>query len=95
MCIYDKLTKSSKFKDLFIDTFGEDENLNVKFTVSDTLSVNGRCITNELKVHPITKEIVSAKMEIVINKSLFTNSSSISVARTILHECIHAYLIVK
>ena len=95
LCIYDKITKSSKFKDLFIDTFGDSENLNIKFIVSDTLTANGRCSPREIKTDPRTKKIISADIDILINKNIIDSYSAISVARTVIHEALHAYLMVK
>lgn len=95
MCIYNKLTQSPKFKNLFIDTFGESKNLNVAFKVSDTISDNGRCVPGTLITNPINGQILSANIEILINEDILKFNSAISVAKTILHESIHAYLMVK
>ena len=94
MCIYDKLTQSPKFKDLFIDTFGESESLNVTFKISDTLSTAGLCDPNII-YNPVTGQITSADIDIIIQKTYLQNSSAIAVAKTILHESIHAYLMLK
>jgi len=101
MCIYNKLIKSPKFKKLFIDTFGESENLHVKFKLVDnippvppsTTSPNGITKTR-LSVNPTTGEITGYDAVIEINKGNM-GVSSISLAKTILHESIHAYLTVK
>jgi hypothetical protein len=95
MCIYNKLTQSPKFKDLFIDTFGESQELNVSFKISDTLNSNGRCLPNNLQYNANTNEIINSDMQILISKNYIESSSAIAVAKTILHESIHAYLMVK
>lgn len=101
MCIYNKLIKSPKFKKLFIDTFGESENLHVKFKLVDNIppippsTINPNGITKtRLSVNPTTGVITGYDAVIEINKSNM-GVSSISLAKTILHESIHAYLTVK
>ncbi len=50
MCIYNKLTASPSFKNLFIDTFGESQDFNVKFELVDLpQTVAGVNITNKYK----------------------------------------------
>ncbi len=101
MCIYNKLIKSPKFKKLFIDTFGESQNLHVKFKIVDNIPAippstnepNGITKTR-LSVNPLTGGIVEYNGVIEINKSKM-NVSAISLAKTILHESIHAYLTIK
>ena len=95
VCIYNKLINSPKFKDLFIDTFGESQNLNVKFEITNEISVNGRCKTTNISVNPTTGEIVEANMIIQLNKNYVNQKSSIAIAKTIIHEAIHAYLNIK
>ena len=95
MCIYNKLTQSPKFKNLILDTFQESKELNIQFKVSDTLSTNGLCVPGTISVNNENNEIVSASMQILISKSYMEGASAIAVARTILHESLHAYLVVK
>lgn len=101
MCIYKKLTQSPKFKDLFIDTFGESENLNVKFEVVDNIAPvppsdvepNGKTLVRiDLNA---TNPLESYDVTIKINKSKMDNQSAIYVAKTIIHEAIHAFLKLK
>lgn len=102
MCIYNKLIKSQKFKKLFVDTFGDSENMHVQFKIVNNISPtppsttepNGVTKTRALSVNPTTGEIVKYNAVIEINKSNM-GISSISLAKTILHESIHAYLTVK
>lgn len=96
MCIYNKLTQSPKFKDLFLDTFGESEDLNVKFTIEDNIPhANGNCQVISGSVNPATGEVIGLELEIKIDKSYMEASSAIAVAKTIMHESIHAYLMLK
>ncbi|MCA0350239.1 MAG: hypothetical protein LCH35_13380, partial [Bacteroidetes bacterium] len=90
-CVYEKLTQSGGFKNLFLNTFGDNNRINVKFEVSSELPVgnNGRC---EMTVAPDG----SYNNLIQINSNLLDGSiSNIIIAKTILHECIHAYLNIK
>jgi len=96
-CIYDKLTQSPKFKTLFIDTFGESDAFNVTFKVVNNISVNG--ITGSLpnsinNINRTTGE-VNLNLLIRLNEQYINSSSAIAVAKTILHESIHAYLKLK
>lgn len=100
MCVYNKLIQSPTFKNLFTDLFGgTQEVLNVKFDVAEELfgadggALNGLCY--------FTPTAAGANVTIVISKKILIPGdvnqyvSSISIAKTILHECIHAYLGVK
>ncbi len=101
MCIYNKIMKSPKFKSLFVYTFGESENLNVRFKLVDhitprsgsTLEPNGITIGSSSS-NPLTGEITGYNSIIEINKNNM-DVSSLSIARTIIHESLHAYLTVK
>ncbi|WP_298343763.1 hypothetical protein [uncultured Algibacter sp.] len=87
---------------MFVDTFGNSENMHVQFKIVDnipptppsTTEPNGVTKTRALSVNPTTGEIVKYNAVIEINKSNM-GVSSISLAKTILHESIHAYLTVK
>ncbi|MGF1554634.1 hypothetical protein [Paucihalobacter sp.] len=95
MCLYNKLIQSNKFKTLFLNTFEESQNLNVKFKLSDTLSVNGMAKAAQgSTINSQTGDLL-LNVEIYINSNYLESASSIAVARTILHESIHAYLILK
>ncbi|WP_156113380.1 hypothetical protein [Wocania ichthyoenteri] len=98
ICIYNKLTKSSKFKNLFVDTFGESDNINVTFKVVDSISgangTTGKLPNSINSINSKTGEI-TLNLLIKIDESYISSSSAIAVAKTILHESIHAYLILK
>ena len=97
-CIFQKLMQSQSFKDLFDNTFGgTQEKLNVKFqtqsglTNSNGVSVNGLCSPtqtvngNYYNTITINSDILNGLGEL----------SNIHVAKTIIHELIHAYLNIK
>jgi len=94
LCLYNKLTKSNSFKKLFIDTFGDSDKFNVKFEIVDNLpsSVGGRTgATTFLTNGAFNRINVTIKM----NKGRLISDPSLSSARTIIHEAIHAYLKLK
>ncbi len=96
-CIYNKLTNSPEFKRLFEGTFGGDQQkLNIKFKMQANLVdgdgdiVRGRCNPNPLDG--------SNYQEIILNSDQLAGpeaASNIYIAKTIIHELIHAYLNVK
>lgn len=93
-CIYETLTTSPSFKQLFINTFGQSDRLNIKFEVAENLpaNVNGNC---HLRTITINGRTVYNNL-IRINKDILNNSKSdIFIARVIIHEFIHAYLNIK
>ncbi len=93
-CIYKKLMESASFKNLFVDTFGgEQTKLNVKFEIAENLpnSTNGNCVLLPANNGNYTNLIR-------INKNILIGSdikSNFNIAKTILHESIHAYLNIK
>ncbi len=102
MCIYNKLTQSVGFKNLFLDTFGESENLNVKFQLDDSLpnNVGGKTIADPNDPSTIINGELTLNLIVKINKnhldiSHISAESSIEIAKNILHESIHTFLFVK
>ena len=88
--IYSKLMQTTNFKELFIDTFGGPQTkLNVKFEFADNLpdDVYGRTRL-QLNNGNYTNLIR-------INRSKIGTTSNLSIAKTIFHEGIHAYLNIK
>lgn len=99
MCIYNKLIKSPKFKKLFVDTFGESESLHVKFELTNEGMEGVGGTTSGTKKY-VNGTVVGLDLLIKIKKSNLDSSSPnaktpINIARDILHECIHAFLITK
>lgn len=87
--VYDKLSKSPKFKKLFVDLFGASGAINVIFDIGNLSSNND----GETKWVPTPKGIWTNR--ITLTKNLLLGSSDIRIARVIIHECIHAYLNIK
>jgi len=87
-CVYEKLTQSPEFKRLFTDMFEEDVRLNVIFEISN-LSGNANIgtvgETEILNQNPLNNLIR-------IDSDLLQNGSTMMIAKTIIHECIHAFL---
>ncbi len=101
LCVYDKLTTSNTFKNLFINTFRDSDKFNVTFKVTKNLKHNGERVnglfsglSNPLR-NTATGEIVSFETQIEIDQDLLTNNSNFNAAKTVLHESIHAYLALK
>lgn len=99
MCVYKKLAKSPLFKNLFTDTFGENQTINVKFEIESGLvdssgnPANGKAIRENYTVDA-DGNLTSMQITIKINENLLTGSSAktpMEIAKTIIHECIHAY----
>ena len=89
--IYDKLMENNTFKEMFYETFQIDEpRINVKFEIVDSgipADKNAKCV--------IQGSNGNWYNTIKIKKSIFGAHSNLSIAKTILHECIHAYLNIK
>lgn len=91
-CVYNKLTESPEFKNLFVNMFMVDYDRikpNVVFKIEDLENgVNART-----RVHIYN----ALDNQIIINRNYLLNDkiSTLEIAKTILHECIHAYLNVK
>ena len=88
--IYDKLADIQQFKDFFINIFQDNNRFNVKFEIGDIPNINGQFINAETT--PSGNNFI-----IKINSQILTSqgthpSTNIEIAKTILHECIHAYL---
>lgn len=85
--IYDFLTESPEFKNLFIKIFNNNSRFNVKFEIGNISGgANGDTKTDLL--NPTNNKII-------IDANFIKNNSKLVVAKTILHECIHAFLNVK
>lgn len=107
--IYDKLTNTSLFKNIFQATFGQNPNLNVSFEIADNLpstqnptkQANGHTDLVNGTYNNTTNSINTVNIVIRINKQALVGginlpkASNITVARTILHETIHAFLTLK
>ncbi|WP_159800475.1 hypothetical protein [Flavobacterium sp. MK4S-17] len=89
--IYDKLLQSDKYKNLFVNLFGNNDVHNIKFKI-------GAVQANDPYVNAtsqLTKTPESMYNEITITRSHLNDASNVSIAVTIVHELIHAFLNVK
>lgn len=85
--VYDALTKSPEFKKLFLDLFQDNSRFNVKFEIGNVSNgANGN--TNTDLNNPTLNTII-------ISPTFLNNSNKMEIAKTIIHECIHAYLNIK
>jgi|GEM_PF-1533333 len=97
--IYDALSKSEEFKKLFLAIFDDNTKFNVKFEIVDKVYKQDNPALEEVNAN--TSDIPGTDNYLIkLNKKLFQkdpNFGQITIenAKTILHECIHAYLFVK
>ncbi|MBP4139479.1 hypothetical protein [Flavobacterium geliluteum] len=97
--IYNALTTSPAFQKLFIDIFGDSNRFNVKFEIDEHVYEDNNPSKGE--VNATTSQISGTNnITIKINKQILsqlTAKSQITIenAKTILHECIHAFLFIK
>jgi hypothetical protein len=98
--IYNSLTESPEFQKLFLDIFKDSKRFNVKFEIVDNLPRPKK--PNEQDNGQTILIPNSTNITIKINKQILTsvtggiaNLSKMAIAKTILHECIHAYLHIK
>jgi hypothetical protein len=95
--VYKALTDSPAFKNLFLALFeNNNKRFNVKFEIIENLDNNTRKIDG-FTTPPDQK---GGPTLIQINKQILTSTglrpmTNIEIAKTILHECIHAYLAIK
>ncbi len=94
LCVYKKLTTSNTFKNLFVNTFGDSDKFNVTFEIVDDLPSTTSGNTGGTSTFT-NGDFIGINMTIKINKNNLLSNSSFIVARTILHESIHAYLKLK
>lgn len=96
MCIYNKLTKSTGFKSLFVNMFGVHRNINAKFELVDKFDSGAIAITDSHAVTSATTgEIVKLNSVIKISKEKLNSTSALGIAVVLIHEAVHAYLQVK
>lgn len=99
LAIYNALSKSPEFQKLFIDMFGNNTRFNVKFEIADHVYEDDdpqkkevNAITSE---EPVTKNITIKISKQILIPGTDRSQTQIENAKTILHECVHAYLFVK
>ena len=85
--VYEALTKSQEFKRLFLDLFEDNNRFNVKFQIGSV--ANGANGNTDTDLSNPTLNIIT------ISPQYLLNSNKMEIAKTIIHECIHAYLNIK
>ena len=86
--VYDAIKTSPEFKSLFIDLFQNNNRINVEFKIG---SVNNGANGNTSVIiggFPICNTIT-------ISPAFLNSANKMEIAKTILHECIHAFLNIK
>lgn len=97
--IYNALTQSPSFQKLFVDLFENSDRFNVAFEIADHVYEDNNPAKKE--VNAITMQTTGTNnITIKFNKQLLIpnvskSQTNIENAKTILHECIHAYLYIK
>ncbi|WP_187656463.1 hypothetical protein [Flavobacterium macrobrachii] len=85
--VYEELMKSPKFKELFIDLFQNNDRFNVKFKIGAV--PNGANGNTDTDLENPTLNLITISPQYLLSKN------KMEIAKTIIHECIHAYLNVK
>lgn len=85
--VYDALLKSPEFKKLFLDLFQDSNRFNVKFLIGNIASGASGDTDTDLS-NPTLNTIT-------ISPGFLMSNNKMTIAKTIIHECIHAYLNVK
>lgn len=90
-CVYDKLLQSPTFKKLFIDLFQDNTRPNVRFKILDLPgTADGGTVG-----YTVPLDNTGFNTEIQIDTQLLESGNVMAIVKTIMHECIHAYLDVK
>ncbi|RTY65518.1 hypothetical protein [Flavobacterium sp. LB2P53] len=97
--LFDALKTSAEFKKLFLDIFHDSKRFNVKFEIvdrvyedNDTSKPEANATTSE---DPVTKNLTIKISKQLLIAGTTRSQTNIENAKTILHECIHAYLFSK
>ncbi|WP_035647478.1 chitin binding peritrophin-A domain-containing protein [Flavobacterium sp. ASV13] len=98
--IYGALKNSPQFKTLFLDIFdGDQARFNVKFEINDHVYEDNNPAEKEVNAttsqDPITNIITIRINRQILIAGTDQSQTKIENAKTILHECIHAYLFIK
>jgi hypothetical protein len=97
--LYDDLTTSPEFKKLFLDIFEDSKRFNVKFEIAEHVNEDNDPAKKEVHAttsqDPVTKNVVIKISKQILVADGTMSQTNIENAKTILHECIHAYLFVK
>ena len=84
-CIFRKLTESPTFKSIFIDTFVDNPNLNITFVLANLPNnAGGGTVPNG--INDVSHQTIK------INRNHLNTKHPLTVAQTIIHETLHAFL---
>jgi len=86
MCIYNKLAQSSNFKDLFIDTFNESTDMHITFKLSNSFPDSQSAVTSPDSLNSASHQTIT------LNANHITTKHPLTIAQTIIHETLHAFL---
>jgi hypothetical protein len=91
ICVYNKLMESPDFKKLFTDMFQENIRPNVRFEIVNLLGdAQGGTVGTTV---PDSNDPYNININIDVD--LLNNGNTMAILKTILHECIHAFLDIK
>ncbi|RKR04686.1 hypothetical protein C8C83_4019 [Flavobacterium sp. 90] len=98
--LYDALAMSPEFQKLFTSIFKDGNRFNVKFEIADHVYEDNNPTKKEVNAttseDPVTKNIIiKISKQILLAGNIGKSQTRIENAKTILHECVHAYLFVK
>ena len=97
--MYTALTASPKFQKLFLDIFEDNTKYNVRFEIDEHVYEDNDPTKKEVNAttsqDPVTKNITIKVSKQILIPDTGQSQTNIENAKTILHECIHAYLFVK
>ncbi len=97
--IYNALLNAPEFKKLFVDIFKDSKRDNVKFEIDDHVFEDNDPTKKEVNAttsyDPVTKNLIIKISKQILIAGTTKSQTKIENAKTILHECIHAYLFVK
>lgn len=97
--VYKALTDSPEFKKLFVNIFNNNTRFNVKFEIAEHVYEDNNPAKKEVNAttsqDPVTKNIIIKISKQILIADNPKSQTKIENAKTILHECIHAYLFVK
>lgn len=91
---YNSLTTSPLFRDLFVNLFGQSPLFGVKFQIVDIPQTGQGYITGQCTMTTLPG-MLNPFNTIQIDRNYLLTKSKADIVRTILHECIHAYLNIK
>lgn len=97
--IYNALTQSPAFQNLFVDLFENNNRFNVKFEIVDHVYSNNNPANGEVNGNTQliagTNDVLIQINKQIILPGMTKSQSKLLIAKTIMHECIHAYLNIK